>query len=219
LRASLGFLAFGGVALALIIGARAAGFRGAEDVQGWLAAAHGPWALPAAIAAFAGLAFIGAPQVVLIAAATVVLGPVRGALYSWIGTMVSALIGFWIGRLFGAGAAPVVQAPGLQRFMAALARNGFLASLLVRLAPFAPFVLINMAAGVTPMRLRDFAGGTAIGIVPKIALTVLAGGSALRALRGGGVGAAALAAAALLVLVAASLGARRWIRDRESKDA
>ena len=36
-------------------------------------------------------------------------------------------------------------------------RNGFLASLIVRLVPSAPFIVVNMAAGVTPMRLRDFA--------------------------------------------------------------
>jgi uncharacterized membrane protein YdjX (TVP38/TMEM64 family) len=32
-----------------------------------------------------------------------------------------------------------------------------------------------MAAGVTPMRARDFVAGTGIGIVPKIALTAFAG--------------------------------------------
>ena len=63
-------------------------------------------------------------------------------------------------------------------------KNGFLASLIVRLVPSAPFIVVNMAAGVTPMRALDFALGTAIGIVPKIALTAFAGNSIARAMRG-----------------------------------
>jgi uncharacterized membrane protein YdjX (TVP38/TMEM64 family) len=211
---AVGFIVFGGVGLALVVGAPALGLKGVGDVQRLFAAAQGPWALPVAVAAFAALAFIGVPQIVLIAAATVVLGPVRGALYSWVGTMISALIGFGIGRAFGMKALAGLQWPGLERFMGAVGRNGFFASLVVRLAPFAPFVLINMAAGVTPMGLLDFAAGTAVGIIPKIALTAFAGDSALRAVRGGGAGAAALAALAVLALVLAGWAARRWIRSR-----
>jgi uncharacterized membrane protein YdjX (TVP38/TMEM64 family) len=97
--------------------------------------------------------------------------------------------------------------------MVALARNGFVASLLVRLAPFAPFVLINIAAGVTPMRLVYFTAGTAIGIVPKIVLTAFAGGSILLALKGRSPGAVALSAVAILLLLAA-VAAQRWISSR-----
>jgi len=208
------FVAFGGVGLALAVAAPAFGLKGSAEIARWLGVAQGPWALPAVVAAFAALAFIGVPQVALIAAAVVVLGPERGAIYSWIGTLVSAVIGFGLGRLLGLTALGESQTPGLQRFMSALARNGFIASLLVRLAPFAPFVLINMAAGVTRMRLLDFTAGTAIGIVPKIVLTAFAGGSILHALKGGGPAALALAAVAILLLLAGAAGAQRWISSR-----
>ena len=36
------------------------------------------------------------------------------------------------------------------------------------------------------MRFRDFVGGTAVGIIPKIALTAFAGNSMVQVLRGGG---------------------------------
>ena len=62
-----------------------------------------------------------------------------------------------------------------------------MASLVVRLVPSAPFILVNMAAGLTPMRALDFCTpGTAIGIVPKIALTAFAGDAALSGLSGRG---------------------------------
>ena len=63
------FLLFGGVGLVFVFGARLLGFNSETALEGWLGAAHGPWALPAAVTAFAVLAFLGAPQFVLIAAA------------------------------------------------------------------------------------------------------------------------------------------------------
>ncbi len=77
----------------------------------------------------------------------------------------------------------------MKRFIEAVGKNGFLASLLVRLVPTAPFIVVNMAAGVTAMRFASFVAGTAIGIVPKIALTAFAGNAVVAALNGGGAGA------------------------------
>ena len=99
---AVSFVLFGGVGTLLLLGAPELGLNQA-GVQRWLTLAHGPWALPAAVAAFAALAFLGAPQFVLIAAAVVVFGPWTGSLYSWIGTLVSAQIGFELGRAFGGG--------------------------------------------------------------------------------------------------------------------
>jgi uncharacterized membrane protein YdjX (TVP38/TMEM64 family) len=193
------------------------GAHGAREARVWLAAVRGPWALPAVIGVFALLAFVGAPQVALIAAAVVVFGPVRGALYSWVGTMASALVGFAIGRLVGPRALASVASGRLDRFIAALGENGFFASLSVRLVPLAPFVIVNLAAGVTAMRLLDFAGGTALGIIPKIVLTAFAGESVLRALRRGDAGAIALAVGAVILLLAAGFLAQRWIRLRRAR--
>jgi uncharacterized membrane protein YdjX (TVP38/TMEM64 family) len=208
------FLLFGGVGLVFVFGAQAMGFGGQAAVERWMGAASGPWALPAAVAGFALLAFIGVPQFMLIAAAVVAFGPWRGFAYSWTGTMASSLIGFYLGRLAGARTLERFSGAGVRRFMDRVGRNGFVASLLVRLAPSAPFIVVNMAAGVTPMRAVDFAAGTAIGIVPKIALTAFAGASIARAMRGDlgrdAVWLAAIVAAWLLV----GWSARRWLRTR-----
>ena len=156
------------------------GINGAAAARQWLSQAQGPWALAAVIGAFAALAFIGVPQVVLIAAAVAVFGAWRGAGYAWTGTMVSALIGFAIGRIVGARAVSGMGGPGFERFMRLLGKNGLLASLVVRLVPMAPFVVVNAAAGVAPISVADFIIGTAIGIVPKIALTAFAGDAIIR---------------------------------------
>jgi uncharacterized membrane protein YdjX (TVP38/TMEM64 family) len=210
------FLLLGGVGLVFVFGAQLLGFNGAATVQAWMKAASGPWSLPVAVLAFAGLAFVGVPQIMLIAAAVVAFGPQEGCLYSWIGTMASSLVGFYLGRAAGAKTLERFSGAGVARFMALLARNGFFASFIVRLVPSAPFIVVNMAAGVTPMRVLDFTLGTAIGIVPKIVLTAFAGNSIFRVLRGE-IGKDALWLAAIAAAwIGIGLAARAWLRRREA---
>ncbi len=208
------FLLFGGVGLVFVFGAQMLGFGGESAVERWMGAASGPLALPIATAAFAVLAFIGVPQFMLIAAAVVAFGGWAGFAYSWVGTMVSSLVGFYLGRAAGAKALARFSGPGVQRFVDHVGRNGFLASLIVRLVPSAPFIVVNMAAGVTPMRAVDFALGTAVGIVPKIALTAFAGNSIARALRGELGRDLLWLAAALAAWLVIGWGARLWLRSR-----
>jgi uncharacterized membrane protein YdjX (TVP38/TMEM64 family) len=203
-RAAIAFALFGGVGLVFLFGLPALGVDGGVAARHWLALARGPWALPAVILAFAGLAFLGVPQVVLIAAAVAAFGPWTGLAYSWTGTMVSAVVGFGLGRGFGARL--IAGWPGAQRFADLIGRNGFMASLVVRLVPFAPFVLVNITAGVTSMSAVAFASGTAIGILPKIAVIAFAGHSVMAG------GAWVWLALALAVWALAGLAARRWLR-------
>lgn len=210
-RAAVAFVLFGGVGVVFLFGAPLLGLDGGAIARRWLAAFQGPWALLAVVAAFAILAFLGVPQVVLIGAVVVVFGPWRGLAYSWTGTLVSALVGFALGRVFGAGLLRDVSGPQLERFLNLVGRNGFLASLVVRLAPLAPFILVNIAAGVAPMTLWDFLLGTALGIIPKIAVVAFAGHSMVEIANGA---AAPLAWLGLSVIVwlLAGAAAGRWLR-------
>ena len=211
------FVLFGGVGLVFVFGTPLLGLNGEVTVQEWMAAVPGPWSLPVAVLAFAVLAFVGVPQIMLIAAAVVAFGPVTGIAYSWIGTMVSSLVGFYLGRMAGARTLERFSGAGVARFVKLIARNGFFASFIVRLVPSAPFIVVNMAAGVTPMRVLDFTIGTALGIIPKIVLTAFAGNSIFRVLRGE-IGKDALW---LAVIAGAWIGigliARGWLRNRESE--
>lgn len=212
---AISFLLFGGVGLVFVFGAQVLGFSGEATVEHWMGAASGPLALPVAVAAFALLAFVGVPQFMLIAAAVVAFGGWTGFAYSWVGTMVSALVGFYLGRAAGAKALARFSGDGVKRFMDHVGKNGFLASLIVRLVPSAPFIVVNMAAGVTPMRTLDFAAGTALGIVPKIALTAFAGASIARAMRGELGRDLVWLAALALGWIAVGWAARLWLRTRE----
>ena len=217
---AVSFLLCGGVGVVFLFGAQMLGFNGEATVERWLGlASHGPWALPVAVGAFAVLAFLGVPQFVLIAAAVVAFGPWTGFLYSWIGTLVSSVVGFWLGRQFGAGVLRDFAGEGVNRFMRLIGRNGLTASLIVRLVPSAPFIVVNMAAGVTPMRFADFLIGTGIGIVPKIALTAFAGNSIVQAMKGGGRQPIVMLVLAAAVWIGGGLIARRWLKAREQAES
>lgn len=64
----------------------------------------------------------------------------------------------------------------LARVQPRLRRDGFFAVLTLRLLPFVPFWLVNLACGMVGLRLVPFLLGTALGIVP--AATVLASAGA-----------------------------------------
>ena len=214
---AVSFVLFGGVGVVFLFGAQLLGLNGEVTVEQWLGAAHGPWALPVAVGAFAALAFIGVPQFVLIAAAVVAFGPWTGFAYSWIGTLVSSLVGFWLGRTFGGRLLKDLAGDGVAKFMKLIGKNGFLASLIVRLVPSAPFIVVNMAAGVTPMKIRDFAAGTAVGIIPKIALTAFAGNSIVQALKGGGKQHIVMLVVAAVIWLVAGWIARDWLKAKENQ--
>jgi uncharacterized membrane protein YdjX (TVP38/TMEM64 family) len=217
---AISFLLFGGVGFVFVLGAPLLGLNGAANVERWMGAgAAGPWAPLLAIAGFTALAFLGAPQIVLIAAAVVAFGPWLGFGYSWLGTMVSSLVGFWLGRRFGARLLADYGGKGVKQFTDLVGRNGFLASLIVRLVPSAPFIIVNMAAGVTPMRIVAFAAGTGIGIIPKIALTAFAGHAVVNMVSGHARGSSWLSLIGVAALwLGIGLVARWWLKRREAAD-
>jgi uncharacterized membrane protein YdjX (TVP38/TMEM64 family) len=216
---AISFLLFGGVGIVFVVGAPLLGLNGASAVEHWMGAGvAGPWAPLMAIGGFTLLAFLGAPQFVLIAAAVVAFGPTLGFLYSWLGTEVSSLVGFWLGRRFGARLLRDYGGKGVRQFTDLVGRNGFFASLIVRLVPSAPFIVINMAAGVTPMRWWAFAAGTAIGIVPKIAATAFFGHTVVSAMSGHAKGGSWLGLIGVVVVwLAIGLVARWWLKRSEAQ--
>lgn len=146
--------------------------------------ADSSWGLPLTIAVFIGAAFIGTPQWLLIGASVFAFGPQMGAIYAWIATLCSASFNFWLARYLGAARIEALSGKFLARIMRLVRRNGFLTSFAVRLVPTGPFVLVNMAVGVSGLRFMPFTLGTALGIIPKILVVALLGHGALTAAQG-----------------------------------
>lgn len=205
---------FGGLGLVFVSGAALTGIDGLHSVEQSLGAASrlGLWALPVTVVAFAFFAVLGVPQFALVAAAVVAFGPWLGFAYSFVGNLVASTIGFYIGRLVGAETVRKYAGPTLNRLMTKVSKNGFLTSLLIRLVPTAPFMIVNMALGVAGIKARDFILGTAIGSIPKIALTVFAGHAVIKALENGGAGHIAMLIGTLAAWIAMAWIVRRWLK-------
>jgi uncharacterized membrane protein YdjX (TVP38/TMEM64 family) len=70
-----------------------------------------------------------------------------------------------------------VLPPRVRRIDDFIERRGFFAVLYIRLAPGIPYHLVNYGAGLTRLRPRDMAAGTAVGALPRTFAYVALGGS------------------------------------------
>ena len=183
------------------------------DINGWMTALDDTvWAIPVTIILFCLLAFIGAPQWMLVAGAILAFGTVEGSILSWFASLCSASLGFFLGQILGAERLSRVDDKLVQKLSNAVRKNGFMTSLVVRLVPTGPAILVNLAAGVSRMKYRHFLSGTAIGIIPKILIIALVGQGIISGLSGSylAVGFAALA----IIAISLSWIARRRLVER-----
>lgn len=100
-----------------------------------------------------------------------------GALLSVAGTTLSATLSFLIARHLIYR--PLRRRLGrrAQALDRTVARDGWIALLSLRLTPALPFLIINLAAGISRMRLAVFVPITAIGVLPNKTILALAGTS------------------------------------------
>ncbi|TQJ30942.1 TVP38/TMEM64 family protein [Microbacterium sp. SLBN-146] len=124
---------------------------------------------------YAALTLTPVPKNLLGIAAGVVWGFGIALVLVYVGALIGAAASFVIGRLLGREAVERLTGARIARLDDLLARRGFLAVLGVRLVPVIPFTLINYGAGLTSVRTRDYALGTAIGILPGSAAYVALG--------------------------------------------
>ncbi|WP_306003834.1 TVP38/TMEM64 family protein [Brevundimonas sp. C43] len=213
------------LATALLLGAMIAlfavgksqlGLEAEGRLEAWLAGfRQGPWGLVAAIVVFTVSAFFGAPQFILIAACVVAFGPWFGFLYSWIATVVSAGVTYWLGR--GPTARLLARHGGktVGRLTRFVGKNAFYASFMIRNVPSAPFIVVNMAFGAARASFPGFLAGCALGVLPKTALVAFFGGSFMTAVSGDGIWTSAILAGVALAWLALMLVVRELVKRRE----
>ena len=213
------------LATALLLGAMIAlfavgksqlGLEAEGRLEDWLAGfRQGPWGLVAAIVVFTVSAFFGAPQFILIAACVVAFGPWFGFLYSWIATVVSAGVTYWLGR--GPTARLLARHGGktVGRLTRFVGKNAFYASFMIRNVPSAPFIVVNMAFGAARASFPGFLAGCALGVLPKTALVAFFGGSFMTAVSGDGIWTSAVLAGVALAWLALMLVVRELVKRRE----
>jgi uncharacterized membrane protein YdjX (TVP38/TMEM64 family) len=168
-----------GVLLAMLgllaAGARLLGPWSPDRLQELLAAT-GPFTPAAFVALFVVLNTAGVPAPLLGAAGGLTLGLIPGALTALAGMTVAACLQLLLGRRLTRSPLAAVRLPGAHRLQQPLEGRGWLAVVALRLAP-GPFSEVNLAAGLTALRVRSMVIGTLIGGAPKaLAWTALGPG-------------------------------------------
>jgi uncharacterized membrane protein YdjX (TVP38/TMEM64 family) len=203
------------VAIMLVVGRLHYGAEIESFIDGTLGEARRTHlGLPVTILVFVLTAYVGAPQIVLIGACVVAFGPEEGFWWSWIATIVSGATTYYTGRFASRATQKRFGGATGGRFTRFMGKNGFLASLIVRSLPTAPFVVVNMAFGAARVSFWAFIGGLALGVLPKTAIVAFAGDGIMDALEGNWGAAAIAGGVAIALWIVVAVVVRKWLRPQ-----
>ncbi len=112
------------------------------------------------------------PVTLLIAVTGIVFGPWLGSLYAVGGALLSSMATYGAGAWLGRETVRRVLGARINGLSRRIARRGIVAMMVIRVVPIAPFTIVNVVAGASHIRFRDFFVGTLLGMLPGILLTV-----------------------------------------------
>jgi uncharacterized membrane protein YdjX (TVP38/TMEM64 family) len=121
-----------------------------------------------AVAVFVVGGLIMAPVLLLVGATSVVFPPLEAVAVALTGCLCSASVSYLIGSRLGRNTVRKVIGKRLHRLNRRLAERGILAVALIRNLPVAPFSIVNLLAGASHIRFRDYLVGTGLGMLPGI---------------------------------------------------
>ncbi len=149
------------------LAARAFGFTAIDraDARAW--ADQHALAAPAFVLGYALLTMAAVPGAALTLACGFTFGLLRGSAIALLGANLGANGAFLLGRTLGRDAMARLLGARLERLETRLREGGAAVVVTLRLFPFVPFTAINYGSAVVPgLSWRDYAFGTAVGIVP-----------------------------------------------------
>ena len=117
------------------------------------------------------------PGPVLAAASGLLFGVALGTPISIISATLGAVLAFAVSRWWAHDAVEHLAGARINAIREWIGNRGFRSVFYARLAPGAPYNLVNYAAGLTPVKLRDFTLATAIACSPRAFAYTALGGS------------------------------------------
>jgi uncharacterized membrane protein YdjX (TVP38/TMEM64 family) len=154
------------------------------------------------------------PVTLMIIASVTVFGAWWGAAYALVGAELAAISAFAIGHLMGREAISRIAGSRLNRVSRQLSERGVLTIISLRIIPVAPFTVINVIAGISEIRLRDFAIGSFIGSIPGILSIAFLADRIDASLHEQSAASLVTLVSVVLVIVVGLIGLRRWLRGK-----
>ena len=180
-------------------------------------ALQGPLAALAVILIFVALGLVMFPVMVLIAVTAAVFGVWPGVLYAGLGALASAMVTYGIGRWLGPHGLRQFFGPRLNLITRSFARKGIPTVTLVRLVPIAPFSIVNLAAGAICIPALDYILGTALGLLPGLAIMSVLGDRAITLIEQPSLAGVAAMIGLLVVAIGISVGLQMFISRRRDR--
>lgn len=168
------------------------------------------------IAIFALAASLAIPLTLLVVTAVLVFGSLVGFGYALAGAELSALLSYLLGQSAGRDLVRAYAGHRLNRISKQLSKRGVLTIITLRIVPVAPFAVINLVAGASHIRLRDFALGTFIGLLPGIGAIALFADSVMRSIREPGSGSLAWLVVVLVSIALMIFWLSKWPGGKSS---
>jgi phosphatidylserine/phosphatidylglycerophosphate/cardiolipin synthase-like enzyme/membrane protein DedA with SNARE-associated domain len=160
---------------------------------------------------------IAFPVTLMIMASVIVFGPWWGVAYAMAGSALSALVVFATGRFVGRDAVRRFAGSLLNRLSHKLSESGVTAIITFRIVPVAPFSVINLIAGVSEIRLKDFAIGTVVGMLPGVTAIALLADRISASLRHPDLGRLTALGAAVVIVGGGLVALRRWVKHKRAE--
>lgn len=183
--------------------------RAQAERAGWLGAVL-------FVLAYGVITLTPVPKNVIGIAAGLVWGFGLGAALVYLGALLGAAGAFAIGRALGREAVESFTGARIGRVDDLLRRRGLVSVIGARLIPVLPFTVINYTASLTAVSRRDYAIGTAVGIIPGTLAFVAIGAFGFESGPGLTI---ALTALGLLTLIGVAVGFRNRRKARQESAA
>lgn len=178
-----------------------------------------PFTPIAVIASYVVAGLVMVPVTLLIAVTGIVFGPLEGSLYATGGTLLSAAVSYGIGQWLGRATVQRMLGPRINRLSRRIAKRGILAMIVVRMLPIAPFTVVNIVAGTSHIRLRDYMVGTLLGMLPGILMTVTFVHHLAEAIRNPSAGTIAVLATVATSIIVVAIGLQKLLKRKQGSVA
>lgn len=138
-----------------------------EDVENFFISINqSPWVLPTLFVIFLLSGLTAVSINLILVSATLVIGPWAAFSCGFFGSLLSAIMAFYIGKVAGQPILQKLFADRLDALSRKISERGILSVALLRLVPIAPFVVINLVAGLSGLRIKTFVLGSCLGMIP-----------------------------------------------------
>ncbi len=187
-----------------------------ESLQAWMSRVNQyPFALFAVPGVYVVAGLLSVPLTLLVIVTVIVFGAWQGFLFGLGGALLSAVCNFALGRWLAGDLVRRVAGKRLNKLSEKLAKRGILTIVTLRLVPIAPFGVINLVAGASRVRLKDFILGSVIGLSPGLLAISVFSDQVIATIRKPDLGAFAVLAAVAGALAIGGWMLYRWAQKRD----